>query len=64
MDDGGLDADMDYLSNYMEFAIGTNPLFRDTDGGGVSDYDEYYSETEFGSLDPLDPSDDHLFMPQ
>ncbi|HIB83433.1 MAG TPA: hypothetical protein EYO59_02200 [Chromatiaceae bacterium] len=34
------DADADGLSDELENAIGTNPLLTDTDGDGITDYDE------------------------
>ena len=34
------DADADGVSNSQEFELGTDPLNSDTDGDGVSDYDE------------------------
>ena len=47
------DTDADKLKNFEEAIYGTNPLLRDTDGGGEDDY----SETVAGR-DPLNPADD------
>jgi methylaspartate ammonia-lyase len=38
--DGAWDADDDGLTNLQEYLLGTDPLERDTDGDGLSDYDE------------------------
>ncbi len=38
--DGALDADVDGLTNLEEFNAGTNPHRTDTDGDGLSDYEE------------------------
>lgn len=35
--DGAEDADVDGLTNFQEFQLGTNPNLRDTDGDGLSD---------------------------
>ncbi|HUW20216.1 MAG TPA: M56 family metallopeptidase [Sedimentisphaerales bacterium] len=36
-----LDSDKDGLENQLEQELGTNPRLSDTDGDGLSDYDEY-----------------------
>jgi beta-lactamase regulating signal transducer with metallopeptidase domain len=38
---GALDSDKDGLENELEAELGTNPKSSDTDGDGLSDYDEY-----------------------
>lgn len=40
LDDSALDADGDGLSNLREYEIGSSPLSSDTDGDGISDFDE------------------------
>ena len=39
--DNALDVDKDGLENRLESELGTNPKSSDTDGDGLSDYDEY-----------------------
>jgi hypothetical protein len=51
--DAALDLDGDGLTNLTEFTHLTNPLRRDTDGGGVWDDLEIYQKKN-----PLDPADD------
>jgi hypothetical protein len=51
--DASLDLDGDGLTNLTEFTHLTNPLRRDTDGGGVWDDLEIYQ-----NKNPLDPADD------
>jgi hypothetical protein len=38
--DADLDSDYDGLDDCVEFELGTSPLLADTDGDGLSDYDE------------------------
>lgn len=40
--DADVDIDYDKISNKKELELGTNPLNKDTDGDGFSDYDEVY----------------------
>ncbi|MFZ5906070.1 MAG: hypothetical protein ACOYVJ_01495, partial [Nitrospirota bacterium] len=49
------DTDGDKLKNFEEAVCQTNPLARDTDGGGEDDYSEFVA-----GRDPLDPTDDRL----
>ncbi|MFZ5906072.1 MAG: hypothetical protein ACOYVJ_01505 [Nitrospirota bacterium] len=49
------DTDGDKLKNFEEAVCQTNPLARDTDGGGEDDYAEFVA-----GRDPLDPTDDRL----
>lgn len=51
-DGSGKDSDGDGLEDDFETLLGTNPLCKDTDLGGVAD------GTEAGLTDALDPSDD------
>ncbi|MCM1083311.1 MAG: VWA domain-containing protein [Clostridium sp.] len=40
--DGDEDLDLDNLTNLEEYQLGTHPLYVDSDGDGLSDYDEIY----------------------
>jgi hypothetical protein len=50
----GADGDLDGLTDLHEYWYGTDPNDADTDGGGVSDGDEWYVQ----HTDPLDGTDD------
>lgn len=52
--DVDLDMDKDGLSNWDEFLYGTDPWLKDTDGDGISDYDEIRTY----KTDPLNPDTD------
>lgn len=52
-DDSALDPDGDGLTNLEEFTFGTNPQIADTDGDGLSDYEE----AVLLGTNPLDPND-------
>lgn len=52
--DADADSDDDGLSNAQEIELGIDPLLSDTDGDGLSDYDEIYV---YGT-DPLNPDTD------
>lgn len=57
--DSKADNDADRINNITEIAFGTNPLSEDTDGDGLSDYDEaniyktnpLFSDTDYDGLD-------------
>ncbi len=53
------DPDGDGLTNLQEFHLGTDPLNADTDGDGLSDYDEVMVH----GTDPLDPDTDGDGLP-
>jgi hypothetical protein len=53
------DPDADGLTNLQEFHLGTDPLNADTDGDGLSDYDE----VAVHGTDPLDPDTDGDSLP-
>jgi hypothetical protein len=57
--DETLDPDLDGLSNYNEWLVGTNPCNQDTDFGGVLDSYEVAN-----GLNPFDDSDDMLPRPR
>jgi len=55
--DGGSDKDGDGLTNLQEFLAGTDPNSTDTDGDGVSDYDELaLQKVGYPNADPADPN--------
>ncbi len=56
--DPGGDDDLDKLTNYCEFLLGTDPRNPDTDGGGESDGSEAPNCQIIRN--PLDPSDDKI----
>lgn len=49
------DCDMDGLTNGVEDSLGTDPYLDDTDGDGVSDYDEVNNMPATDPTDPCDP---------
>lgn len=53
------DDDLDGLSNYDEYQIGTNPQDSDTDDGGENDGSEW-----FNNQSPFDPKDDNILEPE
>ena len=55
MIEGQPDADGDGLTNDQEIAFGTNPLSRDTDADGLSDYREVGYDGDVSTYDPYDP---------
>lgn len=53
----GDDNDLDGLTNLQEFLAGTDPNSTDTDGDGVSDYDELaLQKVGYPNADPADPN--------